>query len=101
MPMPVVDPSPASPVDVRRGAPLLAHDASYFAASARIESFLRTSIVPHVYTVDPCRATGQKDDHAEATAAANPTDGVRRGKCENRNSPALFVSKRVPVPIHA
>jgi len=37
--MRLVEPIPASPVDARSGAPLLAQDASYFAASARIDSF--------------------------------------------------------------
>jgi hypothetical protein len=44
MPMRVVDPMPASPVDPRFGAPLLAHDASYFAASARMDSFFAISM---------------------------------------------------------
>src|SRR5438309_5700452 len=39
MPMPSLEPSPPSRVETRRGAPLLAQDASYFAASARMESF--------------------------------------------------------------
>ena len=43
MPDPSVDPIPLPPSDVRLEVPDDAHDASYFAASARIASFSRTS----------------------------------------------------------
>src|SRR5690349_8534494 len=44
MPMPVVEPMPPPAVDLRAAPPLLAHDASYFAASARILSFASKSM---------------------------------------------------------
>jgi hypothetical protein len=44
MPDPVVDPRPRSGVERRFDAPLLAHDASYFAASARIDSLRDNSM---------------------------------------------------------
>jgi len=44
MPEPVVEPRPAAAVDRRFGAPLLAHDASYFAASARRDSLRDSSM---------------------------------------------------------
>lgn len=65
-PIPVVEPMPASPVEPRDGALLDAHKASYFAASARIESLRAMSIgeecgsigrpaaIPHIYTVNCC-----------------------------------------------
>ena len=40
MPAPPVDPTPVPLVESRRCAPELAQEASYFAASARISSFL-------------------------------------------------------------
>src|ERR1700742_1972646 len=44
MPAPVVEPIPPSR-EVRLLVPLLAQDASYFAASARMESFVETSML--------------------------------------------------------
>src|SRR6478735_1859757 len=44
MPMPSVDPMPLRPTLSRLTVPDDAHDASYFAASARISSFCRMSI---------------------------------------------------------
>jgi putative mRNA 3-end processing factor len=46
----LVDPIPRPGVERRFGAPLLAHEASYFAASAKIASFLWISILV-LYTV--------------------------------------------------
>ncbi len=44
MPMPVVEPMPLPPVEVRLSVPLEAHEASYLAASASISSFCLSSI---------------------------------------------------------
>src|SRR5450830_599454 len=50
MPMPVVAPKPSLPIESRLGAPLLAQEASYLAASARISS-LSVNSIAHPYTV--------------------------------------------------
>jgi hypothetical protein len=52
MPVPSVDPIPPRPA-FRTFATLLAHDASYFAASARIDTFSPNSMYPKI-----CRSTG-------------------------------------------
>ena len=44
MPVPVVEPIPPEVRELRLFVPLLAHEASYFAASARMESFLASSM---------------------------------------------------------
>src|SRR3954454_19358688 len=44
MPMPLVEPRPDAEVDLRVTPPLLAHDASYLAASARIFSLAMSSM---------------------------------------------------------
>lgn len=44
MPEPPVDPTPFPLLESERCAPELAQEASYFAASARIESFLSSCI---------------------------------------------------------
>jgi hypothetical protein len=44
MPEPVVEPTPRDARELRFVVPLLAQEASYFAASARIASFFASSI---------------------------------------------------------
>lgn len=51
MPMPPVDPMPLPVKEFFRAAPLEAQDASYFAASARIESFSINCIILNIHTV--------------------------------------------------
>ena len=51
MPMPPVDPMPLPVKEFFRAAPLEAQDASYFAASARIESFSINCILLNIHTV--------------------------------------------------
>src|SRR5215207_8472284 len=56
MPLPVVEPRPAFGDDRRPPAPLEAHEASYLAASARMDSLRTSSIamasrLPHINTV--------------------------------------------------
>src|SRR6186713_2586085 len=54
MPDPSVEPMPRPPIEWREVVPLDAHDASYFAASARIASFWVSSMVDeglYEYTV--------------------------------------------------
>jgi hypothetical protein len=46
MPAPVVEPRPSPLREVRFGAPDDAHEASYFAASARICSFCCAGSIP-------------------------------------------------------
>jgi hypothetical protein len=48
MPMPLVAPMPFLPSDVRLGAPLLAQEASYLAASAKMSS-LSINSTAHPY----------------------------------------------------
>src|SRR5687767_11551929 len=48
MPMPSVEPMPRAPSELRLAEPLEAHEASYFAASARIASLACKSIQPSV-----------------------------------------------------
>jgi hypothetical protein len=56
MPIPVVEPMPLPGAACRRGAPLLAHEASYFAASAKTANFLSISIPVIIYSSHrPCR----------------------------------------------
>src|SRR5689334_7200910 len=50
MPMPVVEPMPLPGAAERFGAPLLAQDASYFAASARMANFRSISTGLALYT---------------------------------------------------
>jgi hypothetical protein len=45
IPIPSVFPSPFAPPARLRLDPLLAHDASYLAASARMDSFSRSSVM--------------------------------------------------------
>lgn len=60
MPMPPVEPTPWLPRESFRAAPLLAQDASYFAASARISSLRVTSMFlpgdSGFYVSEPFRA---------------------------------------------
>ena len=51
MPIPPVDPMPLPVKEFFRAAPLEAQDASYFAASARIESFSINRIILNIHTV--------------------------------------------------
>lgn len=52
MPMPPVDPIPLPDSEFFAGAPLDAQEASYFAASARISSFLKSSInTEYIYSI--------------------------------------------------
>ena len=44
MPVPVVEPMPPDARELRLVVPLLAQEASYFAASAKIESLVASSI---------------------------------------------------------
>src|SRR5687767_12177125 len=50
MPMPVVEPIPLTGEAPRPGAPLLAQDASYFAASARMANFCSISMTVNIYS---------------------------------------------------
>ena len=53
MPMPPVDPIPLPDSEFFAGAPLDAQEASYFAASARISSFLKSSIdTEYIYSIN-------------------------------------------------
>src|SRR6478609_8039240 len=85
MPMPLVAPRPSfappASTELRLGAPLLAQEASYLAASARISSLSWSSIVPSrrdaatvwLYSIaqaPPCRrkdahVAGSKTGHGE------------------------------------
>ena len=55
IPIPVVDPIPRPGAAWRFGAPLLAHEASYLAASASRAS-LRSNSILYLYTVSPRHA---------------------------------------------
>ena len=59
MPAPPVEPTPALPRESFRAAPLLAHEASYFAASARISSLCCRSISSREDYKDTKRSSGK------------------------------------------
>src|SRR5690606_34813847 len=51
MPMPLVEPMPSLPLELRFGAPLLAQEASYLAASARMVSLSISCMARDIDTV--------------------------------------------------
>jgi hypothetical protein len=51
-----VEPTPFPPRESFRAAPLLAHEASYFAASARISSLRVMSMLSWLYVPAVCAA---------------------------------------------
>src|SRR5689334_4566469 len=76
MPMPVVEPSPLPPADERPAAPLDAHEASYFAASASRASLRGRSIgsgTVYVYGMGPAAV---KPVPKKSAAAAHASPGA-------------------------
>ena len=76
MPAPVVDPSPVVPRELRFVVPLLAQDASYFAASAKIESFCCKSIgAGNVIAVTPSASELRENSSVAVQPALSPVFG--------------------------
>ena len=83
MPAPVVEPTPASR-ELRLFVPLLAHEASYLAASARMESFAATSTscnMPSLYIRATYLIVARTTDHVSPDPARR-----RRASCATASS---------------